>query len=135
MEAIGANGGPCRPCREGGFFVRRSVLTIIVMLAASPVLAGASSTPVVVQPDPTAANLTPYEISLRTFDACLITQSRLMNQTREQVHTPCSCYAKRTVSGMNKEELANFRKTGWFDDTTRQKALEAIDYCKLKRPI
>lgn len=85
--------------------------------------------------DPTAANLTPYEISLRAFDACLITQSRLLETTRENVHSPCSCYAKGTIKAMNKQELDDFRATGYFNDTTREKALGFLDKCKLKRPL
>jgi hypothetical protein len=102
-------------------------------LAPVAALAGASSQnipPV----DPTAKNLTPYMISLRAFDACLIVQSRLQNTTREAVHTPCSCYAKLTIKNMTKEELDAFRDTGYFNETTRRKALEALDSCKLPRP-
>ncbi|SDR53376.1 hypothetical protein SAMN05519103_04708 [Rhizobiales bacterium GAS113] len=97
-------------------------------------LAGASSQNLPPPTDPSAKNLTPYMISLRAFDACLITQSRLQGTTREAVHTPCSCYAKLTVKNMSKEELDAFRDTGYFNDTARQKALEALDTCKLPRP-
>jgi hypothetical protein len=119
--------------------VRRLRATLIVTglcsLALSPIvaLAGASSQNLP-PPDPTAKNLTPYMISLRAFDACLIVQSRLQSTTREAVHTPCSCYAKLTVKNMSKEELDAFRDTGYFNDTARQKALEALDTCKLPRP-
>lgn len=116
--------------------MRLTTLTLFGLLAATQALAGASSTAVQIPAnDPSAANLTPYEISLRAFDACLVTQSRLQNATREQVHTPCSCYAKRTVANMNKEEIASFRQTGYFNDSARGKALEALNYCKLKSPI
>lgn len=86
-------------------------------------------------PDPTAKNLSPYRIQLRAFDACLHNQSILMGTTREAVHTPCSCYAKGTVNSMTKAELQAFRDTGYFDDSTREKALGFIDKCKLKRPF
>lgn len=104
-----------------------------LMMSASGALAGASSS-ALPPPDPTAAKLSNYEIQLRAFDACLITQSRLQGKTREAVHTPCSCYAKGTVNAMNKTELANFRATGYFDDATREKALGFVDRCKLQRP-
>ncbi|GGC69194.1 hypothetical protein [Chelatococcus reniformis] len=116
--------------------MRLTALTLFGLLAATQALAGASSTAVRIPAnDPTAANLSPYEISLRAFDACQVTQSRLLNTTREQVHTPCSCYAKRTVARMDKEEIAAFRRTGYFSDSARAKAVEALNYCKLKSPF
>ena len=105
----------------------------LVAFAPAMALAGASSQDLP-PPDPTAKDLTPYMISLRAFDACLIVQSRLQGTTREAVHTPCSCYAKLTVKNMSKEELDAFRDTGYFNDSARQKALQALDTCKLPRP-
>ena len=104
------------------------------VLAPVASLAGASSQNLPPPIDPTAKNLTPYMISLRAFDACLIVQSRLQGTTREAVHTPCSCYAKLTIKNMSKEELDAFRDTGYFNDSARQKALGALDTCKLPRP-
>lgn len=95
----------------------------------------ASSSTTLPPPDPTAKNLTPYMIQLRAFDACLITQSQLLGTTREAVHTPCSCYAKGTVNAMTKDEIQDFRDTGYFNDSAREKGLSFIDKCKLKRPI
>ncbi len=100
------------------------------------VAAQAASSPAPLPPpDPTAKNLSVYRIQLRAFDACLVTQSRLMGTTREAVHSACSCYAKGTVNAMTKDELQNFRDTGYFDDSTRAKALGFLDSCKLKRPL
>ncbi|WP_156412319.1 hypothetical protein [Bosea sp. Root483D1] len=104
-----------------------------LFLSAGAALA-AGSTSALPPPDPTAKNLTPYMIQLRAFDACLVIQSRLMNTTREAVHTPCSCYAKGTVNAMTKDELQAFRDTGYFNDTARDKGYDFIDRCKLKRP-
>jgi hypothetical protein len=104
-------------------------------LAFAPVMALAGASSQALPPsDPTAKDLTPYMISLRAFDACLIVQSRLQSTTREAVHTPCSCYAKLTVKTMSTEELDAFRATGYFNDSARQKALQALDTCKLPRP-
>ena len=111
-------------------------LIFATCFALPPVIALAGASQDGLPPsDPSAANLTPYEISLRAFDACLVTQSRLLEKTREAVHTPCSCYAKGTVNAMNNEELDAFRATGYFNDSAREKALTFIDKCKLKRPI
>jgi hypothetical protein len=108
----------------------------LLIFAAGSAFAGASTQNIPPSPpiDPTAKNLTPYMISLRAFDACLIVQSRLQGKTREEVHTPCSCYAKLTVKNMSKEEIDAFRATGYFNDTARQKALSALDSCKLPHP-
>jgi hypothetical protein len=95
----------------------------------------ASGTTALPPPDPTAKNLTPYRIQLRAFDACLVTQSRLLGTTREAVHTPCSCYAKGTVNAMTKDEIQAFRDTGYFNDSARAKGFEYLDRCKLKRPV
>ncbi|MBV9520662.1 MAG: hypothetical protein JO068_21375 [Hyphomicrobiales bacterium] len=115
--------------------LRVILITGLCALSVWPIaaLAGASSRNLP-PPDSTAKNLTPYMISLRAFDACLITQSRLQGTTREAVHTPCSCYAKLTVKNMSKDELDAFRETGYFNDSARQKALDALDSCKLPRP-
>lgn len=116
--------------------MRITTLSLIGFLVASAAHAAGNPQSVQLPPnDPTAAKLTPYEITLRAFDACLITQSRLLRVTREAVHTPCSCYSKRTIANMSKEELAAFRQTGYFNDSAQAKGLEAIDFCKLKRPI
>jgi hypothetical protein len=106
---------------------------VSLLISAGAALA-AGSTSSLPPPDPTAKNLTPYMIQLRAFDACLITQSQLMNTTREAVHTPCSCYAKGTVNAMTKDEIQAFRDTGYFNDSAREKGYDFIDRCKLKRP-
>lgn len=104
------------------------------LLMSAQAAMAAGSTSALPPPDPTAKNLTRYMIQLRAFDACLITQSRLMNTTREAVHTPCSCYAKGTVNAMTKDEIQAFRDTGYFNDSAREKGYDFIDRCKLKRP-
>lgn len=104
------------------------------LLIANAALA-ASGPAALPPPDPTAKNLSPYRIQLRAFDACLITQSRLLSTTREAVHSPCSCYAKGTVNAMTKDEIQAFRDTGYFNDSARAKGLAFLDQCKLKRPI
>jgi hypothetical protein len=113
---------------------RFQLIALAGWMMATPAFAAGSTAPLP-PADPTAANATPREISQRAMDACLVTQARLMGTTRDAVHGQCSCYANRTVARMSKEEIGDFRRTGYFDDTTRAKALESIDFCKLKRPI
>ena len=104
------------------------------LLVSAQAVMAAGSTSALPPPDPTAKNLTPYMIQLRAVDACLVTQSRLMNTTREAVQSPCSCYAKGTVNAMTKDELQAFRETGYFNDSARAKGFDFIDRCKLQRP-
>ena len=117
--------------RRMGAVVLAGGLSILASVSAY----AASSSTTLPPPDPTAKNLTPYMIQLRAFDACLVTQSQLLGTTREAVHTPCSCYAKGTVAAMTKDEIQAFRDTGYFNDSARQKGLQFIDQCKLKRPF
>jgi hypothetical protein len=112
---------------------RVMVAVLATAMSVSVAFAAGGSAPLP-PPDPTAKGLSPYRIQLRAFDACQHNQARLMNTTREAVHTPCSCYAKGTVNAMSKAEIEAFRETGYFNDTAREKALGFIDKCGLKRP-
>lgn len=108
---------------------------LVAVWAMTGTAQAAGSSGALPPPDPTAANLTPAQIQQRALNACLVTQARLMNVAQEEVRAPCSCYAQRTVRAMSRDEIASFRATGYFDDTTRAKALGFIDTCKLRRPI
>jgi predicted metal-binding protein len=116
--------------------MRLTKLIFAGLLAMSPVLAhAAAGVAPLPQPDPKTKNMSRYQIQLRAFDACLISQSRLQQTTREAVHTPCSCYATSTVKAMTNAEVQAFRDTSVFNDATREKALQQIDRCKLVRPV
>jgi len=107
---------------------------VAMMAAALPALASGTTAPLP-PPDPTAANLSPAQIRDRAYNACLITQAKLMAAPRETLREPCRCYARRTIAAMTKDEINAFRQTGYFNDSARAKALEALDACKLRRPI
>lgn len=108
---------------------------LALLLSCGQVLAGASSSNFAnPAPDPATRAMSRYEAKLWVFDRCLISQSRLMVQTREQVHSPCSCYATKTIDGMNKEDFQFFREKSYFSDNTRPKAYANLDACGLKRP-
>jgi hypothetical protein len=94
----------------------------------------AGSTRNLPQPDPTARNLTPAGIAQRADEACVKVQAHVQNVSEAAVRRPCSCYAQRTVKAMTPAEIEAFRATGYFNDTARQKALAALDACKLPRP-
>jgi hypothetical protein len=116
--------------------MRLTKLVIVGLLAFVPAAAfAAAGTAPLPQPDPRTKNMSRYQIQLRAFDACLISQSRLQQTTREAVHTPCSCYATGTVKAMTNVEVQAFRDTSVFNDATREKALQQIDRCKLVRPV
>jgi hypothetical protein len=110
------------------------ILAGLVALSPGAAFAAAGSAPLP-QPDPKTKTMSRYQIQLRAFDACLISQSRLQQTTREAVHTPCSCYATGTVKAMTNAEVQAFRDTSVFNDSTREKALQQIDRCKLVRPV
>jgi hypothetical protein len=112
---------------------RIATVALVLALMAGPVLA-AGSTANLPEPDPTAANLTPDGIRQRAQDACIALQAEKMAVPQETVRGACACYARRTVAKMDKDEIAAFRKTGYFNDSAREKALESLDACKLKRP-
>lgn len=116
--------------------MRRVVGLLATALIVAPALALAAAGPAPLpEPDPRTRNMSRYQIQLRTFDACLLVQSRLQSTTREAVHSPCSCYATRTVNGMSRDDVKFFQERSVFNDATREKALAAIDACKLQRPI
>jgi hypothetical protein len=104
----------------------------LVIAAGQAFAAGSAPLP---PPDPTAKNLTPAQIQKRAFDACLPTQARLKEVTQESVRAGCQCYASRTIRAMTKAEIQAFRDTGYFNDSARAKAFEAVDRCKLARPV
>lgn len=114
---------------------RAFVAAILLGASASAAFAAASTAPTTPpEVDPSFRNATPYVLSLKAFDQCLLVQSRLMSTTQEAVHSPCSCYAKATIAGMNKDELDFMRNNGYFPDSVRPRALDNLDKCKLKRP-
>ncbi|WP_342362436.1 hypothetical protein [Terrarubrum flagellatum] len=113
----------------------RFALAALFLSAATAAFAGAAPPPAGdARVDPQMKNATPYLLSLKVFDQCLFVQSRLMSTTQEAVHSPCSCYAKATIAGMNKDELDFLRNNGYFPDAVRPRALENLDKCQLKRP-
>lgn len=111
----------------------RLALLPLLFALSGPALA-ASGSGFLPEPDPALRNATPAQIRDRAEEACIVLQADLMDVPQEIVREPCRCYARRTVSRMSKEELDEFRRTSVFNATARQKALESLDTCKLKRP-
>lgn len=116
------------------------LLTLAVATGAVAVatgaLAGASSTPTQPYvPDPALQTAPRSDLEGRVRRACLITQAKLQNVAESTLERPCGCYATRTIRSFDREEMANYRTRGYFDDTGRDKALAALDACKLRRPV
>jgi hypothetical protein len=111
----------------------RRAAFILLLALSSPVSAGSSSG-FLPDPDPALRNATPAQIRERAEEACIVLQARLMEMPQEMVRDECRCYARRTVARMTKQDIEDFRRTSIFNGPTREKALESLDACGLKRP-
>lgn len=122
------------PCRTGPALFA-GAFALLAALAPSPAPAGASPAPFDYVPNPALRNATPAQLQERVRAACIATQAKVQGVAETEVGTGCACYARRTMSAFDREELANYRTRGYFDDTGREKALAATAACGLKRPI
>ena len=86
-------------------------------------------------PDPALRTASKGNLTGRVAHACAVTQSRLQKVEETAVSAPCGCYAERTVRAMDRSEIASYRATGYFNDSAKAKALDALDSCKLPRPV
>jgi hypothetical protein len=111
------------------------------LLAAAAIAAGttaafaaSSSMPTMYQPDPALKTASIPELRSRVSQACAITQARLQGVTEISLSRKCDCYAGRTMRALSADEVQAYRDTGVFNDSAREKALLALDVCKLPRP-
>ena len=86
-------------------------------------------------PDLALKTATKSNLSGRVRHACTVTQAKLQKVEEATLAAPCGCYAERTLSSLDKDEIASYRSTGYFNDSARAKALNALDSCKLPRPV
>ena len=86
-------------------------------------------------PDPALKTATKSNLTGRVRHACTVTQARFQKVAEDSLAAPCGCYAERTLAALDKDEIASYRTTGYFNDSARAKALSALDSCKLPRPI
>ncbi|WP_293858433.1 hypothetical protein [uncultured Alsobacter sp.] len=107
---------------------------LLLALAATPVLAGASSSNFPPQPDPDTKAMKRADAKLYVAQGCERQWAKSSGLEASALNSACSCYAGRTVDRMTKAEFAFFQEKSYFDDTTREKALKAVDACKLPRP-
>lgn len=115
----------------------RALLTAAFLLtvAATTALAGASSSNFPPQPDPDTKTMKRGDAKAYVAQGCERQWAKSSGLEGAALNSACACYAKATVDRMTKAEFAFFQEKSYFDDTTREKALKAVDACKLPRPI
>jgi hypothetical protein len=116
-------------------FTRFVLAGVVFMATVIEALAGASSVPTNYTPDPALRTASRDALEARIRKACMVTQARVQNVSETSVSSPCGCYASRTLRALNESEIQAYRYSGVFNDGARDKALAAIDACKLQRPI
>ncbi len=119
--------------------IRRLSLTLAagcLALGATAALAGGSSAPFEqYQPDPALRTAPKANLEARVRRACAVVQARMTSASEASLERPCGCYASRTMRSLDDAEIESYRTTGYFNDSARAKALNAIDACKLQRPV
>jgi hypothetical protein len=105
---------------------------LILALSAFAFLTGCQP---IRSPDPALQTASLANLQDRVRFTCVRTQASLQNVNASAVNGGCSCYARRTLRSLDKQEIAEYRDTGLFNASARGKALKAIDSCKLKRPV
>ena len=112
---------------------RPLAVAFVLALSTQAALAGASSTPTAYEPDPALKNASGAELEARIRKACTVVQAKAQNVSEPSLSGPCGCYAGRTLRALDAAEVQAYRDTGIFNDTAREKALGALDACKLPR--
>lgn len=114
--------------------LRTLLVAATITTGASAALAAASNMPTRYQPDPALKTASMPELQAMVRQACAVTQARLQNSTEFAMSKKCDCYAGRTMRSLSADEVQAYRDTGVFNDSARDKALKALDACKLERP-
>ncbi|WP_230531088.1 hypothetical protein [Microvirga roseola] len=114
--------------------LRTLVAAAFTLAGATAAYAAASNTPTLYQPDPALKTASIPELQEKVRQICAIGQARIQQVSEFSLAKKCDCYAGRTLRAMSAEEVQAYRDTGVFNDSAREKALKAIDSCKLVRP-
>ncbi len=126
MPVSGSGGVPV------GIAMRRTLHALAVLAALSGCMsAREETTSAIASPFASAG---PDRIRTHATEGCMAVQGEMEGVPRDLMRDRCSCYARRTVARMTEEEIASYRLTGLFDETTRNKAFESLDACGLRRP-
>ena len=114
--------------------LRALVTAVALTVGASAAFAASSSAPTLYQPDPALKTASVPELRERVSQACAIVQAKQQGVAETSFGRKCDCYAGRTMRSLSADEVQAYRDTGVFDDSAREKALAALDACKLQRP-
>ncbi len=113
----------------------RALLTAAFIAGgAVAAFAASSSMPTQYEPDPALKTASMADLRARVSQACAIVQAKQQNASEASFTSKCGCYAGRTMRALSAEEVQAYRNTGVFNDSAREKALAALDACKLPRP-
>lgn len=86
------------------------------------------------RPDPALMTATRPALTEKIDKACRVMQSRSQNQPQAVFEKPCGCYAERAMSSFSEAELQSYRSQGYFNETAKEKAYQALEACSLQRP-
>ncbi len=74
------------------------------------------------------------QLHARMQTTCMATQEKLTGGTYDTLWPACECYATTTLKTLDAAEKDHLRNTSVFNDGAKDKALNALDFCRLKRP-
>jgi hypothetical protein len=102
-------------------------------LALMLVCAGCNTVPEG-QPDASAKSMDRTAIRDASKDFCVRRLVKENGMTIDSATPGCTCYANRTTSQMSKQDVNDFREKGYFNESTRNRALLALDLCNVPKP-
>jgi hypothetical protein len=117
-------------------FMRLAKLVVVAGLmtaGAGGAWAAGSPVPFDYRPDPALKTESVAQLRARISRLCVKTQEKISSGA-SGLAGKCNCYAGRTLREMSADELQFYRDNGYFNDSTRAKALVALEGCGLKRP-
>ena len=86
------------------------------------------------QTDTSLQGASDAQLHARMQTTCMATQEKLTGGTYDTLWPACECYATTTLKALDTAEKDHLRSTGVFNDSAKDKALNALDVCRLKRP-
>ena len=109
------------------------VVAGLMTAGAGGAWAAGSPVPFDYRPDPALKTESVAQLRARISRLCVKTQEKISSGA-SGLAGKCNCYAGRTLREMSADELQFYRDNGYFNDSTRAKALVALEGCGLKRP-
>ncbi|MDJ1157159.1 hypothetical protein QNA08_02760 [Chelatococcus sp. SYSU_G07232] len=106
------------------------------MAASAAAFAGAAPPPASAAPaglPKDYSSLSNEQIRTQILDACVVRQWGETESKTDNYAQRCGCYATRVAKAMTPDEFDAFRSTGYFSDSARAKAEDALLACKVSR--